>query len=77
MEKEKIMSTNKIVKRTVASFYIMALMVLIVACDTGNGMMHGNNSMGMNNLNWTQILIGLGVVCLIAFIIWVVISKRK
>jgi MFS-type transporter involved in bile tolerance (Atg22 family) len=71
------MSTNKIVKRTVASFYLMALMVLIVSCDTGNGMMHGNNSMGMNNLNWTQILIGIGVVCLIGFIIWVVISRRK
>ena len=71
------MSTNKIVKSTVASFNIMTLIVLLVACDNENGMMHGNNSMGMNNLNWTQILIGLGVVCLIAFIIWVVISKRK
>ena len=71
------MSTRKVVKKITASFYIMALMILIVACDNGNGMMHGDNSMGMNNLNWTQILIGLGVVCLIGFIIWVVISKRK
>jgi hypothetical protein len=71
------MSTQKIAKTITATFYIMALMILMVACDNGNGMMHGDNSMGMNNLNWTQILIGLGVVCLIGFIIWVVISKRK
>ena len=76
-EKEKIMNTKKNTKRIAASFYIMVLMVLIVACDNGNGMMHGNNSMGMNNLNWSQILIGLGVVCLIGFIIWAVIYKRK
>jgi len=71
------MKTRRITKTITASFYIMALIVLLVACDNENGMMHGNNSMGMNNLNWTQILIGLGVVCLIGFIIWVVISKRK
>ena len=71
------MSTNKIVKSSVATFIIMALIIQLVACDNGNGMMHGNNSMGMNNLNWTQILIGLGVVCLIGFIIWAIISKRK
>jgi len=71
------MSTRIVAKTITATFYIMALVVLIVACDNGNGMMHGNNSMGMNDLNWTQILIGLGVLCLIGFIIWVVISKRK
>ena len=71
------MKTRRITKTITASFYIMALIVLLVACDNENGMMHGNNSIGMNNLNWTQILIGLGVVCLIGFIIWVVISKRK
>lgn len=71
------MKTRRITKTITASFYIMALIVLLVACENENGMMHGNNSMGMNNLNWTQILIGLGVVCLIGFIIWVVISKRK
>jgi uncharacterized membrane protein YqjE len=71
------MNTLKIAKTIKAPFYIMALMILIVACDNGNGMMHGNGSMGMNNLNWTQILIGLGVICLIAIIIWVVISRRK
>jgi uncharacterized membrane protein YqjE len=71
------MNTLKIAKTIKAPFYIMALMILIVACDNGNGMMHGNGSMSMNNLNWTQILIGLGVICLIAIIIWVVISRRK
>ena len=71
------MSTNKIVKSSVASFIIMALIVLSAACNNGNGMMHGNSSMDMNNFNWTQILIGLGVVVLIGFIIWAIISKRK
>jgi TRAP-type C4-dicarboxylate transport system permease small subunit len=71
------MKTRRITKTITTSLCFFVFMVLIIACDTGNGMMHGNNSMGMNNLNWTQILIGLGVVCLIGFIIWVVISKRK
>jgi len=71
------MSTKKVVKKISASCCFMALMVLVSACDNGNGMMHGNNSRGMNNLNWTQILIGFGVVCLIVFIIWVVVSRRK
>ena len=71
------MSTRIVAKTIKASFNIMALIVLLVACDTGNGMMHGNNPMGMNNLNWTQILISLVVICLIGLIIWVVISRRK
>jgi len=71
------MNTLKIAKTIKAPLFIMALMMLIVACNNGNGMMHGNGSMSMNNLNWTQILIGLGVICLIAIIIWVVISRRK
>jgi len=72
-----MMSTRKVVKKITASFYLMTLMILIVACDNSNGMMHGDNSMGMNNWNWTQILIGIVVVCLIGFIIWFVVSKRK
>jgi ABC-type antimicrobial peptide transport system permease subunit len=64
-------------RRITTSLGFIVFILTIVACDNGQGMMHGDNSMGMNNLNWTQILIGLGVVCLIGFIIWVVISRRK
>jgi cytochrome bd-type quinol oxidase subunit 2 len=64
-------------KKITTALCFIVFVVIIMACDNGQGMMHGDNSMGMNNLNWTQILIGLGVVCLIGFIIWVVISRRK
>jgi ABC-type antimicrobial peptide transport system permease subunit len=64
-------------KRITTALYFIVFVVTIMACDNGQGMMHGNNAMGMNNYNWTQIIIGLGVVCLIAFIIWYIVSKRK
>jgi hypothetical protein len=71
------MKTRRITKTITASLCFFVLMSLIVACDNGIGMMQGNNSMGMNNVSWVQILIGIGIVCLIGFIIWVVMSKRK
>jgi hypothetical protein len=71
------MKTRKITKTITASLCFFVLMVLIAGCDNRNGMMNGANPMGMNNVNWVQILIGIGIVCLIGFIIWVVISKRK
>jgi ABC-type antimicrobial peptide transport system permease subunit len=63
--------------RITTALYFIVFVVTIIACDNGQGMMHGSNPMGMNNYNWTQILISVGVVCLIGFIIWVVISRRK
>ena len=71
------MNTRRIALKVTSVLCFIMFTVIIVACDNEQGMMHGNNSMGMNNYNWTQILIGLGIVCLIGFIIWVVISKRK
>ena len=71
------MKTRRITKTIKASLCFFAFMVLIAACTTEGGMMNERNPMGMNNLNWVQILIGVGIVCLIGFIIWVVISKRK
>jgi ABC-type antimicrobial peptide transport system permease subunit len=64
-------------RRITTSLGFIVFILTIVACDNGQGMMHGSNSMGMNNYNWTQILIGLGVICLIGLIIWAVISRRK
>lgn len=64
-------------KKITIALYFIVFVVTIMACDNGQGMMHGSNPMGMNNYNWTQIIIGLGVVCLIAFIIWYIVSKRK
>ena len=71
------MITGKIEKKIIPVLCFISFALIIVACDNEQGMMHGNNSMGMNNLNWTQILIGIGVVCLIGFIIWVMVSRRK
>jgi len=71
------MSTKRITSKITTALCFIMFTVIIVACNNERGMMHGDNSMGMNNWNWTQILIGIGVVCLIGFIIWVVISKKK
>ena len=71
------MITGKIEKKIIPVLCFIAFALIIVSCDNEHGMMNGNNSMGMNNLNWTQILIGIGVVCLIGFIIWVAVSRWK
>lgn len=50
------MNTNRIVSGI--SFIVVIFMV--VACDTGQNMMGGNNSMGLDNwnYNWPQIIGG-------------------
>ena len=70
-------SLNMNAKRITTALCFIVFVVTIMSCDNGQGMMHGSNRMGMNSYNWTQILISLGVICLIGFIIWVVISRRK
>ena len=58
-------------------FYLLVFMITMVACDTQQGMMHGNSPMGMSNWNSTQILTVLAIGCVIGLLIWKAISKRK
>jgi hypothetical protein len=68
---------KKITTTITTAFSFIVFTIIMVACDTQQDMMHGNNSMGMNHWNWSQTLIIIGTVCLVGLILWYVISKRK
>lgn len=68
---------RKITTSIIAAFFFTALLISNVACDTQQGMMHGNNSMGMNNWNSTQTLTIIVIVCVIGLILWFAISRRR
>lgn len=59
--------------------YIVALLIIVVAflllggSQWTRGMMHGNSSMSMDNLNWIQILISL----IIGFVLGLLYSRRR
>jgi len=68
---------RKITTAITAAFFFTILMITNVACDTQQGMMHSDNSMGMNNWNWNQSLIIIGIVILVGFLLWYAISRKK
>ena len=54
--------------------FFIALATVLAACDTQQGMMHGNGgSMYMGNWNWVGILIGL----IIGFLLGYLVARRK
>jgi len=59
--------------------YIVAILVIIVCVlflggsEWAKGMMHGNNSMNMDNINWLQILIG----AVIGFVLGILYARRN
>jgi hypothetical protein len=61
------------------TLYIIAIVIIIVAFlllgggSWMSGMIHRSRSISMVNLNWAQILIGLGV----GFLLGYVVSRRK
>jgi len=73
------MRTRRMVTSNKTAFYLIAILVIIVAfllLGGGpwiKGLMHGNNSMSMAHLNWTQILISLGL----GFLLGLIVSRRK
>jgi len=73
------MRTRRMVTSNKTAFYLIATLVIIVSfllLGGGpwiKGLMHGNNSMSMAHLNWTQILISLGL----GFLLGLVVSRRK
>ena len=60
---------RKITTAITAAFFFTVMMITNVACDTQQGMMHGNGSMEMNNWNLTQTLTILGIVCVVGLIV--------
>jgi len=62
-------------KRIVSVISLIAVVLMVSACDTGQSMMHGDNSMGMDNWNysWPQIIGGF----LGGLIIGFLVGRRK
>lgn len=62
-------------KRIVSAISFIAVILMLAACDTGQSMMGGNNSMGMDswNYNWLQIIGGF----LGGLVIGFLLGRRK
>ena len=64
MKSLRILTTFKV------TFYFIAFMAIIVACDSDQGMMHGGSgSMNMGNWNWVLILLGVIIVFLLGYLV--------
>ena len=69
------MKTERIKATVKTALYFIVFAVIIVACDTEQGMMHGDGgSMDMGNWNWVPILISLVIGFLLGYL---VARKRK
>jgi hypothetical protein len=72
------MNTRRITTNSTA-LYLIAFIVIIVAFFLLGGgpwmkeMMHGGRSINMSNLNWTQIIISLGI----GFLLGLLVSRRR
>ncbi|HZL08591.1 MAG TPA: LPXTG cell wall anchor domain-containing protein [Prolixibacteraceae bacterium] len=64
-------------RKLTSVFCLVAFMVVLMACDSGHGMIRENGSMTMNNSNWSLIMIGLGFGLLIGLLIWLVAFRKK
>ena len=71
------MKTRRITKAIIASLCFFVFMVLIVACNTENGMMHENMSTNMSSWNWGQIVISAGLGLILGFLLGLAVSRRK
>ena len=68
------MKTERIRATVKTALYFIAFSALIVACDTEQGMMHGDGrSMDMGNWNWVPILISL----VIGFLLGYLVASRR
>jgi len=63
------MNTIRITKTITTIFGFIVIVSMFMACDNERGMMYGNSSMGMNNWNWIEIIISLGIGLLIGLLI--------
>ena len=69
------MKSGRITTTTKTALYFIAFAIIIVACDTEQGMMHGNGgSMDTGSWNWAPILISLVIGFLLGYL---VARKRK
>jgi len=75
------MSLRRIIKSFIIVFCFVVFVGISISCNNERGMMHGNSSMGMDNWNWIQIIISLGIGLLIGlligFLFGSVVCKRE
>lgn len=57
--------------------FVIMIVIIMVACDNGQGMMHGSVSLGRENWNWGQIFFSAGIGLILGFLIGTLVSKRK
>ena len=74
---EKAMNTKRIAGTVGIFMAFILVQVILAACNTDHGMMHGDSVTGMNDGSWTQILTIFGVVCLVGLLLWFTISRRR
>ena len=73
------MFTRRLTSKDKTILYVIGTVVIIVVIlllsqGTGRGgMMHGNRSIGLESLNWAQILISL----VIGFVLGLLFSRRR
>jgi len=68
------MKSGRITTTTKTALYFIAFAIIIVACDTEQGMMHGGGrSMDMGSWNWVPILISL----VIGFLLGYLVARRR
>jgi len=72
------MNTKRITAMTVTTtIFVIMIVIIMVACDNGQGMMHGSVSMGRENWNWGQIFFSAGIGLILGFLIGMVVSRKK
>jgi hypothetical protein len=55
------MKTKKNAITIFTALCLIAIVVIVAACDTDRGMMHGNISITRDHWHWSQILISLSI----------------
>ncbi|MDP2337308.1 MAG: hypothetical protein Q8N05_12835 [Bacteroidota bacterium] len=66
-------TTNKTLLYLIAILIIIVAFLLLGGRSWLDGMMHNHRSMGIDNLNWIQILVSLGI----GFVLGILYSRRK
>ena len=71
------MSTIRKKTLITAALSIFTFLVILTACDSGQGMMHGNGANGMSNLNWVQIIAGFAIGIIIGYPFGMMTARKK
>jgi hypothetical protein len=72
------MITKKFVKTITTVLLFTTFSVMFTSYVYGQGMMHDNSgSMGMNNWNWGQFVIGIGIGLLVGILLGFMIFNKK